>query len=99
MTKALLKGLLKLITALLSALLTPIDLVVNAFFPDVSGLVSYISNWFDIIKPYFGWVVDASFISREVITFMMIFFTFKLTFWFAVWVIKLAIHWYRKLMP
>lgn len=97
MIKRIIKGIMKLMINLVSLLLSPIDNLLTQFFPDISNLLSYIGSYFQLAGRYIGWVIDASFISQEVISILIAFYTFKLTFWIGLWGIKTAIKWYDKL--
>ncbi len=97
MIKAIINGVMKLIISLVSTLLTPIDALIDQFLPELGELASLCGTYIGYATQYIGWILDASFISPILITGIIGYYTFKLTFWLAVHTMKLAIQWYDKL--
>lgn len=97
MIKAIVKGVIKLMISLVSILLTPIDSLISQYLPQLDSLINYVNQFFTYVSQFLGWIIDASFISQEVLSFIVIYYTFKLTFWIILWGIKSAIKWYNAL--
>lgn len=99
MINKILLGLIKLVISLVSIVMTPINALVNQYAPDISTYLSNIANFFGYITQYIGWGISLTGLSADTLTIIVIYFTFKLTAPLLVYVIKLALKWYRKLMP
>lgn len=97
MIKAIINGIFKLIISLVSTILTPIDYAIERFLPGLGDLAEIVGTFIGYATQYAGWFVDASFIHPVVITGIIGYYTFKLTFWITIHTIKLAISWYNAL--
>lgn len=97
MINAILTGILKLIMGFVSLILTPIDALITQFLPGINQMFSFITGAFNIVGQFFGWIIDATLINTEVISFIILVFTFRLTVPLMVYAIKLAIRWYNTL--
>lgn len=99
MIKAILKGIFKLIIALVNLILLPIDSLINSAFPSIASAISYIDSFFNHILSFIPWIMSWLHLPSIFITFVVGYFTFKLTLPLAVHTIKLALKWYDKLKP
>lgn len=97
MINAILTGIFKIITKLILLLLSPINALITSMLPNLSSMFSYINQFFTTCATYFGYIVDSLFLSNEVVSFIILYWTFKLTFPFAVYLVKLVVKWYDKL--
>lgn len=62
MIQALLDGLLNILTGMIGLLVSPIDAAIQAFFPDVSGLLGGINSFLTTAQQFLGIVVSWTFI-------------------------------------
>lgn len=99
MIKAILSGLIKLIISLVSIFLTPINDLITTYMPSLGNALSSIGSFLAICVSSIGWVISALGIPPVVIELLVAFYTFKLTVPLLVHAIKLAVKWYRTLMP
>lgn len=99
MINTLLSGVFKVITSLVNVLLTPINLLISNYLPELSSALGVVRNFFTASFTYIGWVVDSTFISSETISLLIAVFTMKLLVPLAINTIKLAIKWYHMLVP
>lgn len=99
MINALLNGLLSFISSLISVVLSPIDQIIVAYFPDVSNALSSVTAFFNVVGSVLGWIIDLSCIPSSVISIVVATLFFRYTLRYLVYGIKLALNWYRKLMP
>lgn len=97
MINAILKGIFKIVTKFINLLLSPINALIVTFLPGFNNVLSYISNFFTTASQYVGYVIDSLFIDTNVISFLILYWTFKLTFPLAVYTLKLVVKWYDKL--
>lgn len=97
MINAILKGIFSIVTKFISIFLIPINLLISTMLPNFSTMISYVNNFFDTALTYIGFIMDSLFISSEVISFIILFYTFKLTFPYAVSGVKVIVNWYNKL--
>ncbi len=99
MINILLKGIMSLIMSLVTILLSPIDLLISQFLPDLSGAISGIGRLFALVGNGLGFCVSVSGLSRETLSLIVLFYTFKLTVPLLVSAIKTAIRWYNAIKP
>lgn len=99
MINAILKGLFKIITKFISIMLIPINLLITNMLPGFSDMLTGVSNAFNSVTQYFGWIIDATCLESNVISFFILVLSFRVLFPFAVSAIKLVVKWYRALMP
>lgn len=99
MINALLTGIFKIITSLVNVLLTPINNLINNYLPDLSNIIGTINQAFSYLFGSLGWWTDALLLSSETISFIILYWTIKLTLPLTINVVKLAIKWYDKIKP
>lgn len=97
MINIILKGVFSIVTKFINILLTPINALITTFLPGFNNVLGFITDAFNVVTQYIGWVLDSLFIEPEVISFIILYFTFKLTFPLAVTSIKLVVKWYNNL--
>ena len=97
MINAILKGVFKIVTKFINLLLSPINALIVTFLPGFNNVLSYISQFFNTASQYIGYIMNSLFIDSNVISFLILYWTFKLTFPLAVYTFKLCVKWYDKL--
>lgn len=97
MINAILKGMFSLVINFINILLTPINTIISNMLPGLNTILSYIGSFFSMVGQYFGWLTNALLIDSEVLSFLILYWTFKLTFPLAVSTIKLVVKWYNAL--
>lgn len=97
MINAILKGVFKLVTKFINILLYPINALIVSFLPSFNNMLGYISDFFTTASEYIGFITDSLFIDTNVLSFLILYWTFKLTFPLAVSSIKLVVKWYNSL--
>ena len=97
MAKRIVRGFLKVIIKLSTVLLSPLDSLIGSFIPGLSDIFTAIGQFFTVISNSLGWVVSLSGLSGTAISFIVIYYTFKLTAPIASYMIKLAIKWYNAI--
>ena len=97
MARRIVRGFLKVIIKLSSVLLSPLDSLIASFVPGLSSIFTSIGQFFSIISNSLGWVVSLSGLSSTAISFLVIYYTFKLSAPIAAYMIKLAIKWYNAI--
>lgn len=97
MINAILIGIFKVVTKLISVLLAPINLLITNMLPNFNNMLTIVGNFFSQVGTYTGYILDSFLISNEVVSFLILYWIFKLTFPFLVYSIKLIIKWYDKL--
>lgn len=97
MINTIINAVINLIVSLVSTILTPIDNLIASLLPSLSTALSSISSFFEIVGSSLGWVLSVFGLSSECLSFIVAYFTFKLTAPLAVSTIKLAIKWYNSL--
>ena len=99
MIDTILTGLLSFITAIISVLLAPINLLIDTTLPDFSNMLTNVSDAFNQVSLYFGWIIDATCLNSNVISFFILFMTFRVVFPFSVSAIKVIVKWWHALAP
>lgn len=97
MINKLLMGVFKLVISLVNVILTPINLLITNYLPDLSNALALIRQLFNLAFTYIGWVLDSMFVSRETISLLIAVLTMRLTIPLAISAVKLAIKWYNAL--
>lgn len=99
MINAILQGIMSLIMGLVSLLLSPIDMLIEQFLPDLSGAINAIGNLFAMVSGSLGFCISLLGLSSATLSLIVLFYTFKLTVPLLVSSIKTAIKWYNALKP
>lgn len=99
MINAILTGIINLIVGLVSLILAPIDNLILSALPDLSNALTAVGNFLNLISTSIGWAVSVTGLSKETLSLIVMYFTFKLTAPMLFYMIKLAISWYNKLKP
>lgn len=97
MINAILIGIFKVVTKLISVLLAPINLLITNSLPNFNNMLTIVGNFFSQVGTYTGYILDSFLISNEVVSFLILYWIFKLTFPFLVYSIKLIVKWYDTL--
>lgn len=99
MIAALFNALFELVINLVNILLSPIDLLIQAAFPDLSQILSAINAMFSLVLQGLGWVIGLTMLPPVAFQILLLYYTFKLTVPLAISSIKLVIRWYNALKP
>lgn len=99
MINKILMGIIKLIIGLVSVITVPIDNLITSTLPDLSSALSSVANFFNIALSSVGWCISLLGLSSNVISIIILYYTFKLTVPIVLYSIKLALSWYNKLKP
>lgn len=99
MINALLQGIMSLIMGLVTVLLSPIDLLIQQFLPDLSGAINAIGSMFTLVGNMLGFCVSLTGLSSSTLSLIVLYYTFKLTVPLLISTIKTAIKWYNALKP
>lgn len=97
MINKILIGIFKVVTKLVSVLLAPINLLITNMLPNFNTMLNYVASFFNMVSTYVGYILDSFLLYNEVISFIILFWVFKLTFPLAVSGIKLVVKWYNNL--
>lgn len=99
MINKILTGIFNIIITLVGVILTPIDNLITSALPDLSNALTSVANFLNIALSSIGWVISLTGLNSNVISIVVIYYTFKLTAPMLFYLIKLAISWYDKLKP
>lgn len=97
MINKILIGIFTIITKLIGVILAPINLLITSMLPNFNSMLGLVGNFFNQVGTYTGYILDSFLINNEVVSFLILYWVFKLTFPFAVSSIKLIVKWYDKL--
>ena len=97
MINTILLGIIYLISALVQLILTPIDSAIALALPDLSAAFTSIGDFLTIAFQSIGWCISLLGLSPNVISLIVIYYTFSLTVPLIFYAIKLALAWYDKL--
>lgn len=99
MINKLLQGMLNFIIGLVSILMAPLDTALNTLLPAFSDVLTMFGNFIDRVLSIIPWVLSWFNIPLPLLTFVCLYIIAKITISMGVHEIKLALAWYRKLMP
>lgn len=99
MINALLMGILKIVISITEVILSPIDLAISNFLPNLSGYLDAFSNFLSLISQSIGWCISILGLSNEALSLIVTYYTFKLSAPMTLYLIKLALSWYDRLKP
>lgn len=97
MINALLTGVFNVILSLVDVVLSPIDLLIKQFLPDLGTAISSIGGMFNIVGNVMGFIVSLTGLSSTALSLIVMYYTFKLTVPVLVSAVKQAIKWYNAL--
>lgn len=99
MINKILQGMLSFIISLVSVLMAPLDSALNTLLPQFSDVLTMFGNFIDRILSIIPWVLSWFNIPVALLTFVCAYIVAKITISMGVHELKLALAWYRKLMP
>jgi len=79
--------------------LLPITAAIDLFLPEISTYTEYITDFFDIVMTYIGFVLSLVGINATIIAMVVGYWTFKLTVPAIAWLIKLVLKWWHTIKP
>ena len=83
MINKILLGIIYLISALVQLILTPIDAAITLALPDLSAAFTSIGSFLTIVFQSMGWCISLLGLSPNVISLIVIYYTFSLTLSFG----------------
>lgn len=99
MINIILNSVFNFIISVTKLVLLPIDLILEKVIPDTAALFSSVNLMFESLNPILGFVLSISGLSKTAISFIVLYYTFKLTVPLAVHSVKFVIKWYNVLKP
>lgn len=97
MINAIINGVINLIISLVNIVLAPIDLLIENALPGLDYAFNLISGFFNYIGGFVGYAVSWLGLNNDVLSLIVVYYTFKLTVPYAISTIKLAVKWYNNL--
>lgn len=97
MIEAIFNILIFIVFKIVSIILIPIDAIINAALPELSNALSYVPQYLGYVGTYISWILNALMMPSFALTLIIAFYTFKLTVPIQVWIVKLALKWYKAL--
>lgn len=91
-------GLVKFISGLITLILTPIDLAITSYFPELSDALIAVNNVLDFIENGISWAVSISGLSQSCLSLIVTYYTFKLTIPLIISGFKLVVKWWNALV-
>lgn len=95
----LLNAIFNLIIGLTTTLLSPIDALIDNLLPSVSDALDAVNNMLDFAINSVSYAIDATGLSSVAIFIVVGYWVFCLTATWSISVVKLAIKWYKALVP
>ena len=99
MINAILNGILDFVFSLISILLSPIDALISSTIPSFSQVLTDFGSFISTILGFIPWILSWFNIPIALLTFVAYYFIAKLSISIVVHEIKVALAWYRKLVP
>lgn len=88
-----------LVLKLVAFILAPFDYVISSILPELSDGLTAIGNLLVLLTQGLGWAISLSGIPYFAIALVATAYIFRLTIPFNLWLVKLALNWYRTLKP
>lgn len=88
---------LDFVIGMVDIILLPIDLLISSVLPSLSVAFSHISLFFNYILSSVAWVISCFGLSDFILSFIIAYYIFKLTYPLIVYSVKLAVKWYNAL--
>jgi hypothetical protein len=88
-----------IVFVLVKIVLLPIDLLIKNALPNLNDAFANVGEFITLIGSSLGWAISAAGIPYSVIALIGTYYIFKLTLPINIWVIKLAIKWFRVFKP
>lgn len=99
MFNALLKGIFNMVIGLVQTLLSPIDLLLANTLPAFNQVLVGFGNFLTYILRFIPWVLSWFHIPTFLLTFLVYYIIAKITISQAIHLVKLALAWWRTLVP
>lgn len=99
MIGAIINGIFNLVIALINVILSPIDLLISSSLPSLDSALSSFNSLIDYIITVIGYGINASGLSDISLSLIVTYYTFVIGGTFSISVVKLAIKWYKALVP
>lgn len=90
---------LSLIFFVVKLLLLPIDLLIAATLPAVTEALTSVGTLLNLMASGLGWAISASGIPYSAVALFASYYIFKYTLPINIWMVKLALKWWRALKP
>lgn len=91
------QGMLYIVTSIIQVILYPIDLLISFFIPNLEVAFIKIGDLFNLIETPFKFLVNMTGLSSFSLSLIFSYFIFKFTLPFQVYIIKLAVKWYKAI--
>lgn len=91
-------GLIKACSRFIGILLTPIVALISATIPGWNSFISSVSSFFSSVTTYFGWIMQATLIDGQVLSFFILVMTAKLTLPWLIRGFKMIVKWVSKFL-
>ena len=89
---------LALIQRIITIAFTPINTIVQNYFPDLTSALNYITSFFNHLKQYSAFIMSYTGLSDVVIQIIVTLFIASILIPFAVHGIKLGLKWWEELV-
>lgn len=99
MVNKLLKGIFKVVIGLVSTILSPIETLIDTYVPQLNDVFGLFGNFLNSVSNFIFWVLSWFHIPQFLFTAVILIVIAKLTIGKLVHVVKLALAWWRTLMP
>lgn len=97
--KLIIKVIFNAIQTLINLILLPLDLLIQNYAPDLSGVISNVTNFFDYVTDAVLWVKSWLPFTTAFWTILVAVLVFKYTIPLITHIIKVILAWYDTLKP
>jgi len=91
--QAIIDFILQALILLINIILFPINLLIKSVFPDLSGGLGAVQDFFDLVATYVRWVLDLMLIPTIVLQVLSAYLIFAITVPLALWGFKILMKW------
>lgn len=99
MVNKLLKGIFKVVIGLVTTIMSPIENLIDTYVPQLNDIFGLFSDFLNYVSGFIFWVLSWFHIPRAIFLGVIAIIIAKLTIGKLVHVVKLALAWWRTLIP
>jgi len=90
---------ISIVFLILKLILAPIDYLIQQFIPGLSDALTAVGDFLTLVATGLGWAVSAAGIPVASLALIATYWIFKLTLPWNIFLIKLAVKWFKALKP
>lgn len=99
MINKILKGIFSVVIGLVSTILSPIETLIETYVPQLNDIFTLFASFLNMISSFMTWILSWFNIPTGLFTSVVLIVIAKLTISKLVHIVKIALAWWRTLIP